>query len=423
MISISFQTFGCKLNFSETTSISQKMKECGYNIVEDPKNADIHIIHSCTVTEHAEKKCRQSIRHAVSVNKDIKIIVMGCYAQLRPEEIYDLPNVIFVCGNETKFKLPEIIESITTNRINKDYNNNSHKFTYYPSISDDTRTRTFLKIQDGCDYFCTYCAVPYARGNSRSDTIANVVNFARQAVNSGKKEIVLSGVNLGDFGRKNGESFYQLMNELINIEKLYRIRISSIEPNLLEERILELTQKTDKIMPHFHIPLQSGSDRILKLMKRHYDTEFFLNKIQIVKQLMPLSCIAIDLITGFPGETNKDFEDTVNFLDSSPVSYLHVFSYSDRPEAAASHFTDKIPEDIILQRSKILHEFSDKKWGKFIKQNSGTTHKVLFEHKNREGLWVGWTDNYIETEYQSEENLHNEILEIKLDTGINLRIK
>ena len=414
MTAISMQTFGCKLNFSETTSIGKKLKEGGHSIVDSIQQADIHIINSCTVTEHAEKKCRQAIRHAVSVNPSIKIIIIGCYSQLRPEELAEMPNVVFVCGNETKFKLPEIIDGMTKDTIKISSPDDSKHFSYHPAISDDSRTRSFLKIQDGCDYFCTYCAIPYSRGRSRSDTVENVIKSARQAVDDGKKEIVLDGVNIGEFGKKNGESLYMLLNELIAIDGLKRIRISSIEPNLLESRIINLLSETDKLMPHFHIPLQCGSDRILKLMHRRYDTSFFRDKLLEIKAIKPLCCLAVDLITGFPGETTQDFADCESFIESVPISYLHVFSYSDRPEAVASKYTDKVPGQEKTRRSEELHKLSDKKWEEFLMLNKGTVHDVLFERRNEAGCWVGWTDNYIGVELDSDEDLHNVITEVRL---------
>lgn len=410
---ISFQTFGCKLNFSETATISQQLQDIGFSIVDSYREADVHVIHSCTVTEHAEKKCRQAIRHIVKENPNVKIVVMGCYSQLRPSELQDLPNVVFVCGNETKFKLPEILKDIVAVEDKKEDNKlETNDFIYHSAVSQESRTRAFMKIQDGCDYFCTYCAIPYARGRSRSDSVKNVVDIARKTVEGGKKEIVLSGVNLGDFGRKNSESFYELLVELINIDKLERLRISSIEPNLLESRILDLCTQTNKIMPHFHIPLQSGSDKILKLMRRKYDTGFFRDKVAAIKEIMPLSCIAIDLITGFPGETTQDFDDTIKFLDSTGVSYLHIFSYSDRPEAASSKYQGKVSNEEISRRSKVLHKFSEDKWNGFLSLNKGTTHKVLFETLNDVGEWTGWTDNYIEVNRKSDENLYNMIVDV-----------
>ncbi len=414
MTAISMQTFGCKLNFSETTSIGKKLKEGGHSIVDSIQQADIHIINSCTVTEHAEKKCRQAIRHAVSVNPSIKIIIIGCYSQLRPEELAEMPNVVFVCGNETKFKLPEIIDGMTKDTVKIASPDDSKHFSYHPAISDDSRTRSFLKIQDGCDYFCTYCAIPYSRGRSRSDTVENVIKSVRKAVDEGKKEIVLDGVNIGEFGKKNDESLYMLLNELIAIDGLKRIRISSIEPNLLESRIIKLLNETDKLMPHFHIPLQSGSDRILKLMHRRYDTSFFRDKLLEIKDIKPLCCLAVDLITGFPGETIQDFADCESFIEEVPISYLHVFSYSDRPEAVASKYTDKVPGQEKTRRSEELHKLSDKKWEEFIKLNKGTVHDVLFERRNEAGRWVGWTDNYIGVELDSDEDLHNVITEVRL---------
>lgn len=414
MIKISFQTFGCKLNFSETTSILSHIE--GIETVS-VKDADIHIIHSCTVTEHAEKKCRQAIRHAATVNPDVNIIVMGCYSQLRPEEIEDLPNVVLICGNESKFKLGEYINDFKMKKevTEKVHNDNPQQFLFHPSVSSSARTRTFLKIQDGCDYFCTYCAVPYARGRSRSDTTENTMRQVKEAVVSGTKEIVISGVNIGDFGRKNGEDLYGLLKEMCEIDGLERIRISSIEPNLLETRILELAVEKNIVMPHFHIPLQAGTDKILKLMKRHYDTRFFADKVNEVKRFMPDACIAVDLITGFPGENDSDFMDTLSFIKSIPLSYLHIFSYSDRPNALASKYPEKVSNETIIERSHLLHELSAEMMETFTASFRGKKRKVLFETRNQAGKWTGWTDNYIRVEYASDENLRNKIIEVAVN--------
>ncbi|MDL2243149.1 tRNA (N(6)-L-threonylcarbamoyladenosine(37)-C(2))-methylthiotransferase MtaB [Bacteroidales bacterium OttesenSCG-928-K03] len=415
MINISFQTFGCKLNFSETSTIAEGFNDSEYQIVKDISKSDFHIIHSCTVTEQAEKKCRQAIRHAAKINPNIKIIVLGCYSQLHPDELNHMPNVVMICGNESKFNIHDLIKQINNEegKLQMEMNDDVKDFQYHTSISNDTRTRTFLKIQDGCNYFCTYCAVPYARGRSRSDKIDNVLKIVKQAVANSTREIVLSGVNLGDFGN-NGENLFDLLIELTQINGLDRIRISSIEPNLLENRIIQLAAEENNIMPHFHIPLQSGSDKVLSMMKRRYDTSFFKDKILEIKQFIPDACIAVDLITGFPGENNQDFEDICNFIQSIDISYLHIFSYSDRPEALASKFSDKVSPEEIIRRSKILHQISDNLHTKFINKYSGIERNILFEMKNREGNWVGWTDNYIRSEYKSDENLKNEIKKTKV---------
>jgi threonylcarbamoyladenosine tRNA methylthiotransferase MtaB len=418
MVNISFQTFGCKLNFSETSSIISSLNTKKFNVVEDVKDADFHIIHSCTVTDHAEKKCRQAIRHIAKTNPQIKIVIIGCYSQLRPSELELFDNVAFVCGNESKFNLGNLIEQYIDNKTltakGKIQPDDYKDFAYHSSVSHELRTRTFLKIQDGCDYFCTYCAVPYARGRSRSDSINDVINLATKAVDGGSKEVVITGVNLGDFGRKNGESFYDLLSQMIDIKGLERIRISSIEPNLLSNEIIKLAAVSTKIMPHFHIPLQAGTDKILKLMKRRYDTSFFTDKLDEILEYIPDACIAVDLITGFPGEDNHDFEDTLKFIESSKISYLHIFSYSDRKEAAASKFPDKNADAEIIRRSKILHDLSKNKHIIFNSRFSGQTRKVLFEQQNSDGKWTGWTDNYIHVEYNSTDDLHNRILAVKL---------
>jgi len=419
MINLSFKTFGCKLNFSETSTIMDNFDASEYKIVTDIRESDFHVIHTCTVTEHAEKKCRQAIRYASKLNPSIKIIVMGCYSQLHPEELKQMPNVALICGNESKFKLKDIIadflldEKKTAANSESAHSDNVSEFQYHTSISNDTRTRTFLKIQDGCNYFCSYCAVPYARGRSRSDSVDNVLKIAKETVRANfSKEIVLSGVNLGDFGNNNnkGENLYILLNELIDIEGLERIRISSIEPNLLESKIIALAAQNNSIMPHFHIPLQAGSDKVLQMMKRRYDTAFFADKVREIKEVIPDVCIAVDLITGFPGEGTEEFISTCEFIKCIDISYLHVFSYSDRPEAVASKFNDKVANDEIIRRSKILHDISDDLHKKFIDKHSGTERKILFEMKNREGNWLGWTDNYIRSEHHSDDNLKNTII-------------
>lgn len=454
MYKISYQTFGCKLNFAETTSIINSLEDNKFKVTTDISNSDIHIIHTCTVTSQAEKKCRQAIRHAVKENKDINIIILGCYSQLRAEDLKEFKNVKYICGNETKFKLKEIIENIvdikdnstdnksnskndSTNSLTNNYNlinnkvdlnnnddkilvNNINTFNYHPAISDESRTRTFLKIQDGCDYYCTYCAIPYARGHNRSGTIEEVITEANKIVKDGNKEIVLTGVNIGEFGTKHNQSLYQLLLKLIEIDGLERIRISSIEPNLINNDIIKLAAESKKIMPHFHIPLQAGTNKILQLMKRKYTTEFFADKILLIKDFMPDSCIAVDLITGFPGEDKTDFKNTINFINSIPISYLHVFSYSDRPEALSSKFKNKNSRSEIKSRSKTLHKLSTKMYKNFVEDFIGTKRDILFEYKDNNDYWWGWTDNYIRVKHQSKEDLKNKIQKAEINEFIEI---
>ncbi|MGI6718938.1 MAG: tRNA (N(6)-L-threonylcarbamoyladenosine(37)-C(2))-methylthiotransferase MtaB [Bacteroidales bacterium] len=426
MFKISYQTFGCKLNFAETISIINSLDDKKFSITSDISNSDIHIIHTCTVTSQAEKKCRQAIRHAVKENKNINIIVLGCYSQLRADDLKEFKNVKYICGNESKFNLKEVIENIVSKNKQSDDNQNKifvkgiNTFHYHPAISDESRTRTFLKIQDGCDYYCTYCAIPYARGHNRSGTIDDVLKEAKQIVKEGIKEIVLTGVNIGEFGTQHNQTLYELLLQLIEIEGLERIRISSIEPNLINNNIIKLAAESQKIMPHFHIPLQAGTNKILKLMKRKYTVEFFADKVLQIKDFMPDSCIAVDLITGFPGEDKSDFKDTINFIKSIPISYLHVFSYSDRPEALSSKFKNKNSRSEIKNRSKILHKLSTEMYKSFVQNFLNTKRDVLFEYKDNNNYWWGWSDNYIRVKYQSNEDLKNTILKTEISEIIEI---
>lgn len=426
MFKISYQTFGCKLNFAETISIINSLDDKKFSITSDISNSDIHIIHTCTVTSQAEKKCRQAIRHAVKENKNINIIVLGCYSQLRADDLKEFKNVKYICGNESKFNLKEVIENIVSKNKQSDDNQNKifvkgiNTFHYHPAISDESRTRTFLKIQDGCDYYCTYCAIPYARGHNRSGTIDDVLKEAKQIVKEGIKEIVLTGVNIGEFGTQPNQTLYELLLQLIEIEGLERIRISSIEPNLINNNIIKLAAESQKIMPHFHIPLQAGTNKILKLMKRKYTVEFFADKVLQIKDFMPDSCIAVDLITGFPGEDKSDFKDTINFIKSIPISYLHVFSYSDRPEALSSKFKNKNSRSEIKNRSKILHKLSTEMYKSFVQNFLNTKRDVLFEYKDNNNYWWGWSDNYIRVKYQSNEDLKNTILKTEISEIIEI---
>lgn len=416
---IAFQTFGCKLNFAETSQISRKFEENGYKITDFKEKADVYVINSCTVTAIAEKKCKTAIRSAISRNPDAKIAVIGCFSQLKAEDIQAIEGVNIIVGNNEKHKLYEMLTESENNfeencafsgvkQMEKDD-------AFIPSYSSGDRTRSFLKIQDGCDYFCTYCAIPFARGRSRSDTIENIIKSAQQIAKEGLKEIILTGVNIGDFGKQNGETFFQLIQALDKVEGIERYRISSIEPELLTDEIIEFVANSNKFLPHFHIPLQSGSNKILKLMKRHYQRELFAERLIKIKLKMPDACIAADVICGFPSENDEDFNDTYTFIDSLPISYLHVFTYSERPDTLAVKLEGKVAINIRRDRSKKLQELSEIKKHQFYIANQNTTHKVLFESDIHSGYIYGFTENYIRVKTKTDKTLINKVHKIKLN--------
>ncbi len=415
---VAFQTFGCKLNFAETSQISRQFQENGYEVADFKEIADVYVVNTCTVTAIAEKKCKTSIRAAIKRNPDAKVAVIGCFSQLKAEEIQEIDGVDLIIGNNEKHKL---LEMITNRSLNADENcaycdvKQMEKIdAFVPSYSSGDRTRSFLKIQDGCDYYCTYCAIPFARGRSRSDTIENIVKSAKQIASEGLKEIILTGVNIGDFGKQNGENFYQLIQALDQVESIERYRISSIEPELLTDEIIEFVKNSKKFLPHFHIPLQSGSDKILKLMKRHYQRELFAERIFKIKELMPYSCIAADVICGFPGETHEDFQDAYQFINSLPISYLHVFTYSERPDTIAAKLENKVAVNIRRERSKELQLLSDKKKHEFYMQNQGLQLKVLFESDIHGGFIFGFTDNYIRVKIATNKTFINKVVNVNL---------
>lgn len=391
---VAFQTYGCKLNFAETSSISKTFIEDGYDIVDFKEEADVYVINSCTVTENAEKRCKEAIRRAKRLNPDSKVALVGCYAQLRPEQLASFTQVDLILGNKEKFNLLSHLNEHESNCYSSNEEILKDK-SFSPAYSIDDRTRTFLKIQDGCDYFCTFCAIPFARGTSRSDNIANTLKQAEEVVSKGQKEIILTGVNIGTFGKQYGETLYDLLKELEQIDGLERIRISSIEPNLLTYEMIDYIKTSNKILPHFHIPLQSGSDAMLKLMRRKYERKVFSDKVKYIKEHMPLACIAADVIIGFPGESEAHFMETFNFIDELPLSYLHVFTYSDRPEAKASKMEDKVHPSDKKDRSLRLHDLGEKKKRDFYRENADTTHDVLWEGADRNGRMQGLTENYI----------------------------
>ena len=419
MKKVAFYTLGCKLNFSETSSIGRLFTDAGYSVVEFTEGADVYVINTCSVTEHADKKCRKVVKEALKYSPNAYVTIVGCYAQLKPQEIAEIEGVDMVLGAAEKFRIVEFISDLTKQPKAVIHQQNiekvNHNFIAAYSIGD--RTRTFLKVQDGCDYPCTYCTIPLARGGSRSDTIENVVNRATQIAASGVKEIVLTGVNLGDFGIRNGQredKFFDLVRALDEVEGIERIRISSIEPNLLSNEIIEFVATSKRFVPHFHIPLQSGSDKILGLMKRRYRRELYTERVAAIKAVMPDCCIGVDVIVGFPGETQEDFLDTYQFLNGLDVSYLHVFTYSEREQTVAAELPGVIPGSTRADRSKMLHILSDKKRRAFYQSQIGTVGEVLFEDDQKSGFMHGFTKNYVKVRAKYDPVMVNELKTVQL---------
>jgi len=419
---VAFYTLGCKLNFSETSTISRSFKDRGFEKVDFTDQPDIFIINTCSVTDNADKKCRKIVREARQISPDGYIAIIGCYAQLKPKEISSIEGVDAVLGAAEKFRLLDLLGDFKRKPATEVYAQEIGKTTIFnASFSVNDRTRTFLKIQDGCDYSCTFCIIPLARGLSRSSTIKSVVAEARTLGASGVKEIVLTGVNTGDFGIVDGKRrghFIDLIKALDKVEEVQRFRISSIEPNLLNTEIIEFVANSDRFMPHFHIPLQSGSDKILKDMKRRYQSSLYLEKVNYIKDLLPMACIGVDVIVGFPGETDDEFLETYKFLNELPVSYLHVFAYSERPNTPAGKMINVVPTKIRQQRSKMLRSLSEKKKRYFYEQNLGKEVRVLFENDVENGLMYGFTENYIRVTAKYDPLRINEILTLNL-TAIN----
>ena len=407
---VAFHTLGCKLNFSETSTLARQFTEAGYSRVEMEDGADVLVINTCSVTEQADKKCRNMVSRAVRSNPDVFVAVVGCYAQLKPEEIAAIPGVQLVLGAGQKFNLVEHVQKQQAERLSivhvgeiKDVKE------FIPSFSAGDRTRTFLKVQDGCNYFCAFCTIPLARGRSRSASIEDTIEQAQQAVDAGAREIVLTGVNIGDYGTQHNTSFLQLIHELEELPGVERFRISSIEPNLLSNDIIDFVATSKKFMPHFHIPLQSGSDEILRSMRRRYRTDLYRERIERIVNTMPHACIGVDVITGFPGENAERFEETRDFLMSLPIAYLHVFTYSERDNTTALRLTDVVPQDIRNRRTIELRMLSEKKKRAFYEQFSSTTQKVLWEGAEEEGRMYGFTENYIKVMQPFDANAVNEI--------------
>ena len=394
---IAAYTLGCKLNYAETSDTLRRLSEEGHSIVDFHEEADVYIVNTCTVTAVAEKKCRNVIHQAHRQNPEAQIVVMGCFAEADAEAVKRIPGVTQVLGNSTK------------------------RLLSYSSVNGGTsstdRTRTFFKIQDGCDYFCTYCAIPYARGRSRSASIEETLYAARRIAASGAKEVVLTGVNTGTFGQQHGESFLDLLRGLDTIDGILRYRISSIEPNLLTDEIIDFTAHSRTFLPHFHIPLQAGSDHVLSLMHRRYDTALYRTKLERIKQVMPDACIAADVMAGFNGETEEEFAKVLAFIDSLPLSSLPVFTYSDRPGTAALKLGEKIPIPVRHEHTARLLELSEKKHNVFIASQLGKCRPVLWEHTNHNGMMQGWTDNYIRLTRPYDPTLVNIITEEVISTN------
>ena len=419
MKKVAFYTLGCKLNFSETSTIGRLFVAAGYAVVEFTDAADVYVINTCSVTDHADKKCRKVVKEALKYSPNAYVTIVGCYAQLKPEEIANIEGVDMVLGAAEKFRIVEFITDLTKQPKavihQQDIEKVNHNFIAAYSIGD--RTRTFLKVQDGCDYPCTYCTIPLARGNSRSDTIENVIEKATQIAASGVKEIVLTGVNLGDFGIREGQredKFFDLVKALDEVEGIDRIRISSIEPNLLNNDIIEFVATSKRFVPHFHIPLQSGSNKILSLMKRRYQRELYVDRVAKIKELMPNCCIGVDVIVGFPGETQEDFLETYEFLNQLDISYLHVFTYSEREQTEAVTMPGKVAGSTRFERNKMLHILSDKKRRVFYQSQLGTEGQVLFEDDQKNGFMHGFTKNYVKVRAKYDPVMVNELKNVKL---------
>ncbi len=434
MKKIAFYTLGCKLNFSETSTLARTLETRGYERVEFNQQPDIFIINTCSVTDNADKKCRKIVREAQKINPDGYVAIVGCYAQLKPQEIAGIPGVDAVLGAAEKFRLADLLGDFVKEPTGRAQVFNSPIETaldYHASYSLNDRTRTFLKVQDGCDYPCAYCTIPLARGKSRSDSIDNVVRSAQEIAGRGRtagavKEIVLTGVNIGDFGIQNGirtERFADLVRALDEVEAIERFRISSIEPNLLTDEVLTFVAQSKRFVPHFHVPLQSGSNSVLSLMRRRYKRELYADRVARIKALMPDACIGVDVIVGHPGETDEAFRETYQFLMDLPVSYLHVFTYSERPDTQAVSIRPVVPQHVRAERSKMLHSLSEKKRRAFYESQVGREATVLFEEDatgdaGQAGMMQGFTENYIRVIAKYDPLLINELMPVQL-TAIN----
>lgn len=412
---VAFHTLGCKLNFAETSTILRSFPPEKFERVSSAARADIYVINTCSVTDAADKKCRQAIRRFINLSPEAIIAVVGCYAQLKPEEIAMIPGVDLVLGTNEKFDVAGYLESAGKSKNPAIHSCDlSSSLVFNPSFSMGDRTRSFLKVQDGCDYRCSYCTIPMARGRSRNEAISVLKGEAEKIAGEGISEIVLTGVNIGHYGKSTGSSFYELLKELIKVRGIERFRISSIEPDLLTDDIIELAALENKILPHFHIPLQSGSDKILGLMRRRYDTGLFAGRLNHIREVMPLAGIGADVIVGFPGETDDDFEDTFRFISEMPLSYLHVFNFSERPGTPAEKMDGKVPHQVRGNRIKRLLSLSKEKHEAFCRSNTGHDSFVLFERARKNEQISGYTGNYIRTVHPWDSGLAGKIKHVKL---------
>lgn len=420
-LKVALTTLGCKLNFSETSTISRQFLDQGYDIVKFDQISDIYIINTCSVTENADKKFKGLVSNVLKLNSEAFIIAIGCYAQLKPEELAIVSGVDLVLGSKEKFKILDYLNDLNKNNLAEVYSCEISETDFYKSsYSIGERTRSFLKVQDGCDYKCTYCTIPLARGISRSDKLSNIISSAQTISRSGVKEIVLTGVNIGDYGKgefgdkKHKNTFLELISELDKVKGLARIRISSIEPNLLSNDIINFVANSNKFVPHFHIPLQSGSNNILRSMRRRYKRELYEERINYIKTLIPNACIGADVIVGFPGETDELFLETYKFIQSLNISYLHVFTYSERDNTKAIHFSNIISKQIRSKRSKMLRSLSVKMRRNFYLKQLGTKKSILFESENKKGFIYGFSENYVRVKTPWRKSLVDKIVNYDL---------
>jgi threonylcarbamoyladenosine tRNA methylthiotransferase MtaB len=422
MKKVAFHTLGCKLNFSETSTIARSCEEDGYEKVAFKEHADIYVLNTCSVTENADKECKRLVRQVLKINPDAFVVIIGCFAQLKPNEIAKFEGVDLVLGATEKFKLPSYLNELSKQEGTEVHSCEIVEADFFEgaySIGD--RTRAFLKVQDGCDYKCTYCTIPLARGISRSDKLENVLSNAKEISEKDIKEIVLTGVNIGDYGKgefgnkKHEHTFLELVQELDKVSGISRLRISSIEPNLLKDETIDFVSNSSVFVPHFHIPLQSGSDELLKKMKRRYHTGLYKERVKRIKDKMPDACIGVDVIVGFPGETEEHFQETYTLLNELDISYLHVFTYSERANTQAAEMSHVIDKGVRHQRSKMLRILSAKKKRAFYEKNIGSNRTVLFEHENKMGYIQGFTENYVKVKVPYDPGFRNQILNVKLN--------
>ena len=425
---VAFYTLGCKLNYSETSAIGRQFENAGYGAVPFKDGADIYVINTCSVTDFADKKCRNVVRRALRKNEQAKVVVVGCYAQLKPQEIADIPGVDLVLGAAEKFRILDYIDDLSQapskGMVKAGEVKEAKDFIHAFSFGD--RTRSFLKVQDGCDYKCSFCTIPLARGKSRSNTVESVVSNAREIAKMGTREVVLTGVNIGDFGNgteviegtrpKKEALFIDLIRELDKVEGIERFRISSIEPNLCTEEIIKFVAQSDRFAPHFHIPLQSGNNKQLLAMRRRYKRELYAERVALIKKHLPHCCIGVDVIVGFPGETEADFLETYNFINNLDISYLHVFTYSERANTPAADLQDVVPMQERRRRNQMLNILSEKKKRYFYESQLGNVRNVLLEKGKKEDRLTGFTDNYIKVDVEMEDTWINHIVPMKLRT-------